>query len=238
MKLDVKLSNGDALQAGLKGFEKQIPFATALALTKSAQAAQKDLIAAMSSHLDNPTPFTLRSTFVRPATKNKLVAEVGIKDFAAKGTPAARYLFPQIHGGKRGDKRSERAMRFAGLLKPGQYLIPGDDAKLNKYGNLTSGQVVKALSAVRGQIDPAQNTGSQRSTAKQKRSGRQYIFMPNAGIFYRQGKSLRSFLIIGNQPSYQKRFDFNGIMQASIESHLPDQIQAAIDYALSTARPE
>lgn len=238
MKLDIQLSNGDALRAGLKGFEKQIPFATALALTRSAQAAQKDLIAAMPMHLDNPTPFTLNSTFVKSATKSRLIAEVGLKDWAARGTAAARYLFPQIHGGKRGDKRSERAMRFRGLLQPGQYLVPGDDAKLNKYGNIPAPQVVKALSNVSGQIDEAQNTTSDRAKGKRQRSGKQYFMMPNVGIFYRQGKGLRSFMIVGSQPQYQKRFDFFGVMEKSIASHLPDQIQAAIEQAIATARPD
>lgn len=234
--LDIRLSDGQSLRDRLKGFERQIPFATALALTKTAQAAQRDVVAAMSLSIDRPTRFTLNSTFVRPATKSKLWAEVGIKDFAAKGTPAARYLFPIIHGGDRGDKRSERAMRFRGLLKPGQYLIPGDDAPLNQHGNLTAGQVVKALSNIGGQIDTYQNTTSTKAKKRQKASGRQYFMMPGKGIFWRQGKGLRSFLIIGRRPHYQKQFDFYGIVAKSAQNHLPAEIDAAIDYALSTAK--
>ena len=236
--MDVEISDGADLREGLKGFERQLPFATSLALNRTAKHAQTDLRAAMSRMLDKPTPFTLNSTFVRPATKNRLIAQVGLKDFAAKGTPAARYLFPLIHGGERGDKRSERAMRFRGLLQPGQFLIPGDDAPLNQYGNLPRGQVVKALSNVGGQHDDYQNTTSAGAKKRQKRSGRQYFMMPNVGIFYRQGKSLRSFLIVGRQPKYKQQLDFYGVMQKSIEAHLPEQIQLAIDYAIATSRPK
>jgi len=235
--IDIKLTDGRQMREALAGFERQIPFATALALTRTAQAVQKDLKEAMPRHLDRPTRFTLNGTYVKPATKNKLIAEVGLKDWAAKGTPVARYLSPQIQGGPRGDKRSERAMRIRGLLPPGRFLIPGDDAPLNQFGNITAGQTVKALSHVRGQIDEYQHTTSSRAKGKAKRSGRQFFMMGKVGIFYRQGKSLRSFLIIGKQPMYRQRFDFFGISAKSIEMHLPEQAALAIETALSSARP-
>lgn len=234
--LDVQIADGDLLRGGLRGFESQIPYATALALTRTAKASQGDVVSAMKRNFDRPTPFTLNSTYTKPATKRHLVAEVGIKDWAAKGTPAARYLSPLIHGGPRGDKRSERALRIRGLLPRGRFLIPGDDAPLNRYGNVTAGQVVKALSNIRGQIDSAQNTGSARSKQRAKRSGRQYFWMNGVGVFFRQGKSLRSFLILGRQPMYERRFDFFGIAERSIAQHLPDETVKAIDQAARTAR--
>jgi hypothetical protein len=45
---------------------------------------------------DRPTPYTLGSLYLSPATKAIPVAKVWLKDDAGKGTPAAKYLFPRL----------------------------------------------------------------------------------------------------------------------------------------------
>src|SRR5690606_35613955 len=134
----------------------------------------------------NPTPFTKRAVYKTSATASRLYAEVKLKDEAPLGTPAAKYLQPTIEGSARGDKGIERALKRNGMIRRDQYMVPGDDVRLNQYGNVTRGQIVKALSNVKGQIDSSANTGSERSVARQKRSGRQYFWMPGKGIFWRQ----------------------------------------------------
>ena len=56
--------------------------------------SQAQIIIAMQLVFDRPTPYTLNSTFVSPATKTKLKAEVKLKDESAKGLPATKYLAP------------------------------------------------------------------------------------------------------------------------------------------------
>src|SRR5262245_39031822 len=116
IRLDVR-SNIKQLTQGLTQVQReQVPFATALALTRTAQVMQAAQITEMQRVFDRPTPFTLNALFVSPATKRRLEASVYFKDFAPKGTPAGKYLRPQIMGGGRNLKRMERLLQGKGLL--------------------------------------------------------------------------------------------------------------------------
>lgn len=108
---------------------KQIPFATAQALTavaRNVQAAEKE---AIRNTFDNPTPFTVNSVGVRGATKATMTAVVFVKDIAAA------YLEPFETGGAH--KLNSRA-----LLNP-------KGVNLNQYGNMPRG----ALARYRGRKD-------------------------------------------------------------------------------------
>jgi hypothetical protein len=110
-------SNLGKVQRNLTLFAtRQLPYATALALTELAKDVQAAEQKNMQAVLDRPTPFTLRSVGVRPARKTDHVATVFVKDIAAA------YLLPYQFGGL--NKLNSRA-----LLKP-------VDATLNQYGNL------------------------------------------------------------------------------------------------------
>ena len=97
--------------------EKELPFITALTLTKTAQSAQKELKRQMPIQMDKPTPFTQKGTAIIPATKRKQIATVLIKD------KQEDYLLKQVEGGSR--KPNNRVM-----------LTPGGAMKTNKYGNI------------------------------------------------------------------------------------------------------
>ena len=105
--------------------KKQIPFATALALTKTAQSAQKALRKAAIQQIDNPTPFTLRGFRIRKANKKTLTAEVFIADTQSE------YLKYAIEGGTRTPKK--RA-----IIQPGAI-------KLNKYGNIPKNAINRIM---------------------------------------------------------------------------------------------
>ncbi|MFU0948593.1 MULTISPECIES: hypothetical protein [Enterobacteriaceae] len=104
------------LSSQLRQLQKQIPFATAQAMTKvvrQIEAAQKT---AFERNLDNPTPFTVKSVGSVGARNNSLRAKVFVRD------TAAGYLEPFEFGG-------EHKLNGSALLNP-------KDIKLNKYGNL------------------------------------------------------------------------------------------------------
>jgi len=92
-----------------KALLKQVLFAMAKALTQTAVQAQTDIVQAMTQVFDRPTPYTLNSTYVSPATKDRLEATVKLKDVSAKGLPATKYLAAEVFGGTRNAKRSEIA---------------------------------------------------------------------------------------------------------------------------------
>lgn len=117
--LDISVrANVKAISRDLDNFAyRQLPFATAQALTGLAKRIRDDEQRGMLKVFDKPTPFTLGAVGARGATKANPVAVVYIRDIAAQ------YLAPFEFGGKHflGGKR--------GLLVP-------KDIPVNQYGNL------------------------------------------------------------------------------------------------------
>lgn len=137
----------------LDGYRSQIPFATSLAINRTADLVRKAIVAEMKKVFDRPTPFTLNSLYVTPSTKDKLEAVVWLKDEYAvgnQGTPATKYLGPEIFGGQRNARNSERRLRDAGLLGSSMFTTPakGAEALLDKYGNMSGGFVKQILSGL------------------------------------------------------------------------------------------
>jgi hypothetical protein len=102
------------LSRQLKQLQKQIPFATAQAMTsvvRDIAAAQK---VALGRKLESPTPFTVNSVGSAGARKNNLRAKVFVRD--------VEYLEPFEFGG-------EHKLNSQALLNP-------KNIKLNKYGNM------------------------------------------------------------------------------------------------------
>ncbi|MEX3008993.1 hypothetical protein [Hoeflea sp. TYP-13] len=105
---------------------RQVPFATAKALTDTARRDCKPAAERLiRKRLDKPTPFTQRGVATRSASKRRLVATVFIKDIQAG------YLRVQEKGGT--TKPKGRA-----------FLIPVRQRR-NKYGNMPRGAVKAAL---------------------------------------------------------------------------------------------
>lgn len=106
---------------------KQVPFATAKALTDTAKDVQRELNTAIDQAFDRPVPFTQKAIGMTFANKATLTSRVFVKDIQAA------YLGLQISGGTRTPKG--RAL-----------VIPGSLLPLNQYGNIPKGKV-KALLA-------------------------------------------------------------------------------------------
>ncbi|KAF1368731.1 hypothetical protein [Yokenella regensburgei] len=104
------------LSRQLETIKKQIPFATARAMTSVVRQIRDAEQTAMKRRLENPTPFTVNSVRAAGATKNNLVARVFVMD------TVAAYLDPFESGGVH--------------KLNGQALLNPKNIRLNKYGNL------------------------------------------------------------------------------------------------------
>jgi hypothetical protein len=114
--IGVKMAGIKELSARLQSLKKQIPFATAQALTSVARQIAAAEKTAFQRKLDNPTPFTVNSVGASGARRDNLVATVFVRDIAAG------YLEP---------------LEFGGVHKlNGHALLNPKNIKLNKYGNL------------------------------------------------------------------------------------------------------
>lgn len=82
----------------------------------------------MRAVFDRPTDYILRSPRVRTATAAKLSVTIEPTYIGGKGIDPQKILDAQTWGGRRRDKRSEVALKRAGILPAGyQTSIPSDD---------------------------------------------------------------------------------------------------------------
>lgn len=243
-------SDLDKLVSKLENVRRdQLPFATAKAITATAQIAKQRLVEEMPKAFDRPTPYSLNSLFLRPATKASLSALIWLKDDAGKGTPAAKYLLPQIAGGQRRPKRFERALQMRGLLPPGRYALPGSAAKMDAYGNMNRGQIVQILSAL-GAAETRSGFLANRTAASKKRKGgkRPEFFVGSPGngklpmgvwqrFTFGHGSAIKPVLIFPTKtPHYTQRYRFQEIADLVVKTEFASQFSAAYQQAIATAR--
>ncbi len=187
----------ESLTKELDKTSKQLPFILAKTLTKTALAVKKELIAEMGRTFDRPTPFTLKSLFVESATKTNLVSKIGVKFDAVK------YLAPQIFGGTRSMKRSEKWLEH--------YWTPGKAAILNKYGNIIAGRITQILSVTQKHPDYYSRTTA-RSRKRNKKLPKYFIAQRGShlhpGVWQREGRRVKPILIFGKTPTYRPIFKF------------------------------
>lgn len=239
---------------------EQLPFAATLALTRTAQAVADDLRAEMRAVFDRPTPATLDSLYIQPATKQKMEARVWIKDGRStaangnlvgrsgewgKGRAAIKWLTPEVFGGPRDDKGVEAMLRRRGVLQQGQYIVPGNGLDLDQFGNVPRGKLNQIMSGAKLFTEEgytANATGSRRSRAKG--NGKRYFVMHDANrkpfaIAERTSKGrsgLKIVLAFARRPSYSKALDWFVVAERSAADHLPVEFEKALAQALATRR--
>lgn len=255
MKITIS-HNLPAIAQALHENAKQVPFATALALTKTARDVKNAQAREMSKVFDRPTPYTLNSVFVSPATKAKLEAEVWLKGEGSRDYSTRRhFLVPQIFGGDRALKRFEERMVRTGYMSANERAVPGAGAILDSYGNVSKGQIVKILSqlqAITVSGDYSGATDSRRSRAKRSieayfvsrgkgsRAGRVTQQLPR-GVWVRRrfgplGTSVKPVFLFVSRAIYKERYKFFEVANTVIDKNFAENWKQSWDYALRTAR--
>jgi hypothetical protein len=179
------------LQEVIKDMERirsdQLPFATSKALNDTAKLVRERTVATMRTVFDRPTPFTLNAFQIHPATKSNLTAKVEFKH------ERLGYMRTQVEGGTRTLKRSESALKQRGIMRGGQYWVPGKGARLNQYGNISGGQIVQLLSVLQaGEMSSGYSANMTAKSAKTNRKPRDYFAVTKKrggllpGIYERQ----------------------------------------------------
>ncbi len=217
----------------LKQFPKELPTIIAKTLTFTAERVQDDLKKEIQRRIDRPKPITLNSLKKSSATPRKLVAEVWFKDPAwtlSKNKANQHWMTPQVYGGKRPLKRFEAALQYAGIMPKGYRAVPGRGVKLDRYGNIPGGTIVRILSALRAfrQVGFVANRTA-RSSARNRRQPQFFATngkgtgpnplaagvwqtMPNGGVI--------PILIFVKDVTYHKRLPFYETARASTGKNL------------------
>lgn len=232
--LSVK-SNVARLARDLRIEREDLPKRVASALTWTAIAVRDKLKDEMRRVFDRPTPFTLRSFYVKSARANDLTARVWLKEPSL--LRPEHYLEPQIFGGARPLKPFERRLRAIGVLTPGWYAVPGQAARLDRFGNMNRGQLVQILSQLKaigleGQGYDAQPTSSARSLRNLKRAGQVFVGRPGnrrlpPGVYKRTPGGVQPLLIFVKGVRYQERLDFFGVSERIARREFPLQLAKA-----------
>jgi len=216
--LDVIIKGVKEVQKELKKDAKQMRFASAVALTRTAKIAKERLTKEIVSTFDKPKPFTIKSVKSTKATKARLQSTVSIKPITAQ------YLQHHVDKRDRLTKGFEKVLRSRELLPRNMYVVPGRGVKLNPYGNVGKG-LLKSIASGAG------NAGSKYFVAATRR-GTTAIWQRTG----RGGKTIKPVLIFVRKPDYKPEFKFYETAEKVFRKSFDKEFDKAYGEALRTAR--
>ncbi|WP_131753584.1 hypothetical protein [Burkholderia vietnamiensis] len=223
-------SNARDVYRGLNDLvKKQLPFAIAQGINRTAQRVADAEVENLADTLANPSPFTRRSVGVKRARKNDPTAVVFMKDIAAS------YLEPYEIGGVH--KLNSRA-----LLNP-------KNIRLNQYGQLPRGTLamlkgrpdifIGAVKTVSGETingvwqRPTNTTRVTLLNARGKRLGK----LNKVDATQNNGRGRLKLLIrFGDALPVKKRLNWGARARQIVDRWIDRDMQDALAAAMKTAR--
>lgn len=217
---------------------QQLPFAASQALNDTAYEGLAAIKAQTAQVFDKPTRFTLNYFMVWRADKRTLEARIQPRPSAGR----KHYLKVQESGGQRPATGVERLMSsrlaYEGLIAA---VTPARGARLDSFGNWSSGERNQVLSALGAQRDATANTTA--ASAKRKRGRASYFVPRNGGLspgVYRRtspGAEPEKVLnFLDSMPSYAARFGFEDVIEDLWRTRLPVHLRRRLDAAIASAR--
>lgn len=214
------MANLTDLSNQLRTLRKQIPFATAQAMTSVVRKIEDAQKVAMQRSLDNPTPFTVKSVKSSGARKSDLKAKVFVMN------TAAAYLEPFEIGGV-------HKLNGAALLNP-------KAIKLNKYGNLPRNKLSSLKSKENTFIGDIGGVNGvwQRKKAKKGKKGRKRLQRsPNGTRRDKKKQPMPKLLIrFGDALPVEPVLGYQDRVMKMTQALLPQEINRAIAEAIRTAK--
>ncbi|HCR5063836.1 TPA: hypothetical protein ONC11_004143 [Enterobacter asburiae] len=214
------MANIRELSGHLQKLQKQIPFATAQALTSTARKIQAAEKTALSRKLENPTPFTVNAVGSVGARRDNLVAKVFVRDIAAS------YLEPFEFGG-------DHKLNSQALLNP-------KNIKLNKYGNLTRNKMaqLKAKPDVFvGEIDGVNGVWQRKKATKGKKNAKRRKRSQNGTRQPRQKQTAPKLLVrFGDALPVKPVLGYMDRAQAMAANLMQTELSRAMAAAMASAR--
>lgn len=215
----------------IEGAARQVKWLLAVSLTDAVKEARDAEIKEMERVFDRPTRYTLNAIRVEPATKTKLTATLHFKDgLGNKGTPADKYLGPEVHGGVRRHKAAERQLIRFGFMKSDEYVVPGKGVKLDSNGNIRPAIFMEILSALGAATDPMQN---RTATSKRRNKKLKTYFVVRGkgappGVYMRKGKQAVPILMFVKGVDYRPRYPFYEVGRRIIPQAMRRHFDAAV----------
>ena len=213
--------------AWTKAVQKQLPFATSVALNNVAFDARKAINAGTKGAFHVPVKFTQNAFLVQKSKKKSLAAFVYAQDKAGKDR--ARYLRFGIQGGSRPQKGMDayfaNAVPNDGTIPSGAYFMPTSLVKTNASGNVTQATLRRISKGISGDPRGGFFIGTPRGGGRPP------------GIYRRSREQLFPYFIATtDRPDYTGRFNIESIGAKVIERRFGIHFNAALSKALSTAK--
>lgn len=223
------------------------------ALNHTGSAVLDALKAQMPIDFDRPVPYTLNSLRYGKATPARLFVEIRPADWGGKGTSAKDYLGPEIFGGERQDKRSERALKAMGVLPDDMYTAPGRGATFDAYGNQSVGEIRQILSYFQsaqmtsGHLANMTDKTRARLARGSKKTGFGYTYFAirthkgnlAPGIYKRMnfsvGHAIKPVLMFVKRPRYAKRYRWHQVGRTVATQMFPRYLTQELD-AMKTGK--
>lgn len=249
MQLTVKIEGIAALTASLGSQARQMPFATARALTVTAHAVNSAIKRELASEVQGgATPYTLRAFNVVGATVATQTATVSLRtDAPDGGTPYDRAIAHLFHGGVRRFKRLEGWLQSRGLLPAGMQVAPGAKLPMDKRGNPKLASLKEMIGILSSGIRNLHSYG-RAGKSKQGKAIGFFVVLPGSvasrhlhiGIWRRieAGASsiIEPWFMFVAPSTYQQRFDLSRTADAVISKTWATTFNASMARAMATAR--
>jgi hypothetical protein len=215
--------------------EKRMPWAAANALNDTAKDVLTHMQDRMAVVFDRPTRFTKNAFMVWKANPRSMTAAVQERPSVGP----RHFLKIQERGGARGQTGLEgllsSRLAYEGVL---QAAIPADGAKLDAFGNWSTGERNQVLSALGAQRDTRSNaTGASRKRNKKRAS----YFVPKhgltPGVYRRETNGALNIVLafVDHAPKYEKRLGFYDGAGEVFEERLPINLRASLEKELAKA---
>ena len=225
-------SDFEKLAKSLDNVERQMPFVLSYALNNAMKDAKAAEEKKMREVFDRPTTYTMTAIKIDWSSKTNLRATLRFKDQSFKGTPADKFLAPEVYGGARHQKATERQLIRNGFMKPGEFIVPGQGVKLDAHGNIRGNVFTEILSGLGIATDAHQN----RTKASKKRNKKLKPFFvlrgtkAANGVYMRKGRKAVPILIFVRSPSYKPRYPFYDVGRQVLRPAMQRHFDYAVEH--------
>lgn len=234
--------------------QRQLPFATALALNDTASEMVEHSKGWIQKSFDRPVRYTQNSMTFRRASKSNLIATFHSKTgsaLASKGVEAGKYLRRHVDGSSRGHTRFEKLLIHKGVMELNEFAMPGRSLRLTRAGNVPPGiysQIIAQLHIANSRYDNESAAGRAKRVKRLGAKRSSAIFVPKVttgpvanrlprGIWRRVGRKLEPlFIFVTNQPDYDDAFDVYGRAEQLTINRFPILFARRFEFALRTMR--
>lgn len=231
----VRSNIADVIKAYQTDYPQKMARVVNYALTDTAREMWRENRVEMRRAFNNPRPYTLRGFGIMYPNNE---GRAGIQSNLF-GVPAYNWLYPNVEGGGRADKSTEKQLKTKGILPAGSQTMMGSNYPRDQYGNITGGRYGQMLADLEAYtpIDRSQGVAKANRKRKEKREASKnhfFVYTPAGasypvGIAERKGKNIVIMLRFIKPANYRQTFKFYEVAQATAEMQFPVQFNRAFN---------